>query len=218
MTNEEESTSKDVFVNQEELSNTSIAEEQAVEALPQARGIVCFYLLVPIVIIALFFWGTHLSLVYPPKNLFPYSINYIDFYFAIFLCLFWAVVCVSPLYLLLLLWRFCYPKPLSKMNKTISGMVFFSIWAIFSMQIIVIGMDFLEQLLNLHLKNSGPLLYMCATPFLLIIMLKACFAILCYNKSKHSVMFDLISCVAIFVVYVAICNFSLKKVGVHLYY
>ena len=239
MTSEEKSINNNGVINQEELSNTSAREGQVAGKIhilaqkddiaskdvvsqsycnpeaKQAINIVFFYLLLPIVLVAFYFVGIDWFHIYQTNNVVPYTIDAFDHYFLLSLCIFWAIVYITPLYVLLILWRICHGKPWDKIDKIIFSIVISSIWS-YSLVYFLRVRYFLEQLLNIYFNNIELLVYIGIILLLVIIMLKACYAILGYNKSKHTSIIDLIFCIALSITYVTICNLVSEKIGIRI--
>ena len=100
----------------------------------------------------------------------------------------------------------------------VSGISIFTIWT-FLFPFLFQGDVFLEQLLNRIFGNIKPLLRIGAIMFFVslafVIMLKVCFIILGYDKSKKRFCkTDIISCVALCIMYFIICNCFLSEGGI----
>ena len=156
-----------------------------------------FYLLFPIVFVALFMEGAGWIITYPDFEVHFYLLEHT--YYALVYCF-----PIYILYFLLLLPRCYFGKPLSGKNEIVSFVAIFSIWACFD-ALYFNENGFLRPMLRLG-GNSEPIVYVFI--FLIAVtLLKACFVILGYDKSKRSAKNDLISCTILFVTYFVIFTF-----------
>ena len=227
MTNEEDLVSKDGVINQIEPPNADTSECQVTEEIQilalkdasgeevsrnchnpvsQTRDMVYFYLLLPIILVALYMAGELWFLFYPSI---PEGLSYL--YYPTF-CILSTTIFIAPLYILQTLWRYYLGKPLYGMNKTIICVVIFCIW--------LCGLMLYFEKNNL-LENSMYWIYTNAKPIFCVIVIlflvsvfKACFIVLGYKKSKHSFKIDILSCTALCVVYIVICNFFMREGGI----
>ena len=219
---------KDGAINQEEISNFDAIEGQSAEEMnsiaqkdastvevshtycnpdEKARGVVFFYLLLPIVLAALYIAGAFWFYNY------PFYIDVFQYYDHTSYSILAAFVITAPsylLYFLSVLIRCYFGKPLNGMHKIVTGIVIFSIWSC----VCAFYFDKSEfaQLLNLLCRNAEPILIVGAILFLMTVF-KASYVILNYAKANHSIMNDLISCTALCVVYIVICNFFILEGG-----
>ena len=228
MTSKEKERNKDVAIYQDKNLNMDTIEGQEEEEMnsienkdasavevshtccdpgEKARGMVFFYLLLPIVLAALYVAGTFWFFYY------PFHIDVFQYYDYTSYSILAAFFINAPLYLLYfltVLLRCYFGKPLNGMDKIVSEIVIFSIWT-FVCAFFFDKSEFVQQL-DLLCRNTEPIFIVVAITFLVAIF-KACCVILCYAKANHSVKIDLISCTALCVVYILICNFFILEGG-----
>jgi len=234
VTNEEELVSKDRFNNQEELNDTDATKGKVTEEIhilaqkddsgeevshacsepsEQKRGMVLFYLLLPLILVALSTAGTLWVILFPSYRgdyFMKDSLNYYNFLSESVLV---AILDFAPLFLLyfLLVSTRCYfEKPLSGLNRIVSVITILCIWACID----VFFFDekgFIKVLSSLY-RNVEPIFGLVKV-LIIVALFKACYIILSYSKSKHSVKTDLISCTALCLVYIVICSFFIREGG-----
>jgi hypothetical protein len=176
----------------------------------QTKRLFFVFLLTPVIFMALFMAGTFWFFVYPSSIALPGMVELLDFVYFPSRCILIAIIFIAPLFILLALLRSLYEKPLSNVSKTIWAVVFFSIW----MSIFVREFKHvLAILLNWLYENTEPISVICILLFFVSII-KASLKVLGYEKSKHSVKIDIISCITLCIVYISICNYFIREGGI----
>jgi hypothetical protein len=199
----------DVHILTSEEKSERIDESPNYEGLStQAKGMVFFYLLVPVFFMASYFAGEIWFLLYPSSIALTGVDEAFGYIYYPTICIFIALVIVSPLFILLaVLRRFC-KFPFYWIKKIVCG-VLLCIWVII---LVFYANNPFELLLIRLYKNNDPIFIVCTIAFLAI-MLKSCFVILVYAELKQSVKKDFICCTALCVVYVIVCIFFIWEGG-----
>ena len=106
--------------------------------------------------------------------------------------------------------RYFLGKPLRRLKRIVFGIVISIIWA-YVCAFYFYKSEFVQRLILLY-RNTEPIYNIGAVLFLVTVLI-ACFVILGYDETKHSIKVDIISCIALCVVYIIICNFFIREGG-----
>jgi len=219
---------------QEEISKVDTTEGQATEKIhtiaekdatgkeisqiyrgsdKEARCIVFFYMLVPIILAALYMAGTMWFFAYPSYTRSHSVIEALNFFHYPSDSFFTAFVITAPIYLLYslsVLLRYYIGKPLNGITKMVYCIIIFCVWA-YTCVFFFDKSKFVQQL-DLLYRNAESIFSIGVFLFLLTVFI-ACFVILGYEASKHSVRIDFLLSTALCVVHIVICNFFIREGG-----
>jgi hypothetical protein len=187
------------------LMEKSLHTPQNCPEVKPAKVLVFFYLLAPIVILALYFIIARrgsIGIMYHSTFVVR---DYIDIPSRI---IHDSAVCITPLYILLAVWRGFYGLPFAKKTKTICSIVSFSIWA--AIFIFLLYDKPIVECLKESFENIGPFTVIGASLYFAA-MIKACNAILGYEKTKHSFKIDVISSTALLVAYYFVYSYFVLR-------